>query len=108
MKGKEERAGRIDIDTLRRGDSLAQWSYSEPIRGVLLASSVRLGKTLGAINPEVLNCVATAASETLGCYDKPVIEPPGNVFPSRPIPPQGIAQKYGTHQRFSGKTGQSN
>jgi hypothetical protein len=62
---------------LRRGDSLAQWSYSEPIRGVLLASSVRLGKTLGAINPKVLNCVATAASETLGCYDKPVIEPPG-------------------------------
>jgi uncharacterized protein YjgD (DUF1641 family) len=36
-----------------------------------------LGKTLGAINPEVLQCVATAASETLGCYEKPVIEPPG-------------------------------
>jgi uncharacterized protein YjgD (DUF1641 family) len=36
-----------------------------------------LGKTLGAINPEVLQCVATAATETLGCYDKPIIEPPG-------------------------------
>lgn len=36
-----------------------------------------LGKTLAAINPDVLQCVANAASETLGCYDKPVIEPPG-------------------------------
>ena len=36
-----------------------------------------LGKTLGSINPEVLQCVTTAASETLGCYEKPVIEPPG-------------------------------
>jgi uncharacterized protein YjgD (DUF1641 family) len=42
------------------------------IRNVLI-----LGKTLGAINPEVLQCVAIAASETLGCYDQPVIEPPG-------------------------------
>jgi hypothetical protein len=32
---------------------------------------------LGAINPEVLQCVALAAGETLGCYEKPVIEPPG-------------------------------
>jgi uncharacterized protein YjgD (DUF1641 family) len=36
-----------------------------------------LGKVLGAINPDVLQCVATAASDTLGCYEKPVIEPPG-------------------------------
>jgi uncharacterized protein YjgD (DUF1641 family) len=36
-----------------------------------------LGKTLGSISPEVLQCVATAAGETLGCYEKPVIEPPG-------------------------------
>ena|ERR1700723_2841799 len=42
------------------------------IRNVLI-----LGKTLGAINPDVLQCVASAASQTLGCYDKPVIEPPG-------------------------------
>ncbi|MGA2046928.1 MAG: DUF1641 domain-containing protein [Terracidiphilus sp.] len=42
------------------------------IRNVLI-----LAKTLGSINPEVLQCVATAASDTLGCYEKPVIEPPG-------------------------------
>jgi uncharacterized protein YjgD (DUF1641 family) len=42
------------------------------IRNVII-----LGKVLAAINPEVLQCVATAASETLGCYEKPVIEPPG-------------------------------
>ena len=32
---------------------------------------------LGSINPEVLQCVTTAATETLGCYERPVIEPPG-------------------------------
>jgi uncharacterized protein YjgD (DUF1641 family) len=42
------------------------------IRNVMI-----LGKVLGAINPDVLQCVATAASETLGCYERPVIEPPG-------------------------------
>ncbi len=42
------------------------------IRNVLI-----LGKVLGSINPEVLQCLATAAAETLGSYDKPVIEPPG-------------------------------
>ena len=36
-----------------------------------------LGKVLGAINPDVLQCFATAASETMACYEKPVIEPPG-------------------------------
>ena len=35
------------------------------------------GKVLGSINPDVLQCVATAASDTMGCYEKPVIEPPG-------------------------------
>jgi uncharacterized protein YjgD (DUF1641 family) len=43
-----------------------------------IRNMIILGKTLGAINPEVLQCVASAASETLGCYDKPVIEPPGH------------------------------
>ena len=42
-----------------------------------MRNAVILAKTLGAINPEVLQCVAQAASETLGCYDKPIIEPPG-------------------------------
>lgn len=42
-----------------------------------MRNAIILGKMLAAINPEVLQCVATAATETLGCYEKPVIEPPG-------------------------------
>lgn len=42
-----------------------------------MRNAMLLGKMLGAINPEVLQCVALAASETLGCYEKQVIEPPG-------------------------------
>jgi uncharacterized protein YjgD (DUF1641 family) len=47
----------------------------ESIRAI--RNAIILGKMLGAINPEVLQCVALAAGETLGCYEKPVIEPPG-------------------------------
>src|ERR1035441_8374783 len=47
----------------------------EAIRAI--RNAIILGKVLAAINPEVLQCIATAASETLGCYEKPVIEPPG-------------------------------
>jgi uncharacterized protein YjgD (DUF1641 family) len=47
----------------------------ESVRAI--RNAIILGKVLAAINPEVLQCVATAASETLGCYEKPVIEPPG-------------------------------
>jgi uncharacterized protein YjgD (DUF1641 family) len=47
----------------------------ESVRAI--RNAMILGKTLGAINPEVLQCIALAASETLGCYEKPVIEPPG-------------------------------
>jgi len=42
-----------------------------------LRNLVLLGKMLGAINPDLLQCVATATSATLGSHDKPVIEPPG-------------------------------
>jgi uncharacterized protein YjgD (DUF1641 family) len=42
------------------------------IRNVII-----LGKMLGSINPEVLQCFAAAATETLGCYQQPIIEPPG-------------------------------
>ena len=38
---------------------------------------VILGKMLGSINPDVLQCFAEATTETLGCYQKPIIEPPG-------------------------------
>jgi uncharacterized protein YjgD (DUF1641 family) len=47
----------------------------ESIRAI--RNAMILGKVLGAINPGVLQCVATATTETLGCYEKPVIEPPG-------------------------------
>jgi uncharacterized protein YjgD (DUF1641 family) len=42
-----------------------------------MRNALILGKALSAINPEVLQCIATAAGETLGSYDKPIIEPPG-------------------------------
>jgi uncharacterized protein YjgD (DUF1641 family) len=42
-----------------------------------LRNAMILGKVLASINPDVLQCIATAASDTLGCYEKPVIEPPG-------------------------------
>jgi uncharacterized protein YjgD (DUF1641 family) len=47
----------------------------ESIRAI--RNGMILGKALGAINPDVLQCIATAASQTLGCYEKPIIEPPG-------------------------------
>jgi len=42
-----------------------------------IRNAMILGKILGSINPDVLQGVAVAASETLGCYEKPIIEPPG-------------------------------
>jgi uncharacterized protein YjgD (DUF1641 family) len=42
-----------------------------------MRNALILGKMLGSINPEVLQCFAAATAETLGCYQKPVIEPPG-------------------------------
>jgi uncharacterized protein YjgD (DUF1641 family) len=42
-----------------------------------MRNAMILGRMLASINPDVLQCVATAASDTLGCYEKPVIEPPG-------------------------------
>jgi uncharacterized protein YjgD (DUF1641 family) len=47
----------------------------ESVRAI--RNAMILGKMLGSINPDVLQCVATAAGQTLGCYEKPVIEPPG-------------------------------
>jgi uncharacterized protein YjgD (DUF1641 family) len=42
-----------------------------------MRNAMILGKMLASVNPDVLQCVATAASDTLGCYERPVIEPPG-------------------------------
>ena len=47
----------------------------EAIRAI--RNAIILGKILGAINPDVLQSVAVAVGETLGCYEKPIIEPPG-------------------------------
>lgn len=47
----------------------------ESVRAI--RNAIILGKTLGAVNPEVLRCVALAAGETLGCYAKQISEPPG-------------------------------
>jgi uncharacterized protein YjgD (DUF1641 family) len=42
-----------------------------------LRNAIILARMLGAINPEVLQSVATAAAQTLGSQEKLVIEPPG-------------------------------
>ena len=47
----------------------------ESVRAI--RNAIILGKILGAINPDVLQSVAVAVGETLGCYEKPIIEPPG-------------------------------
>ena len=65
---------------LAAGDKLVETAVDaartdESVRAI--RNAVILGKMLGAINPEVLQCIATAAGETLGSYKKPVIEPPG-------------------------------
>ena len=42
-----------------------------------IRNAIILSKVLGTINPDVLEGVAVAVGQTLGCYEKPVIEPPG-------------------------------
>jgi uncharacterized protein YjgD (DUF1641 family) len=42
-----------------------------------LRNAIILGKMLGSINPELMQCYATAVGQTLGSDRKPVIEPPG-------------------------------
>lgn len=42
-----------------------------------MRNAIILGKMLSSINPEILQGVAIAVEETLGCAKKPVIEPPG-------------------------------
>jgi uncharacterized protein YjgD (DUF1641 family) len=42
-----------------------------------LRNLIILGKTLGSINPELMQSIAVAAGTTLGSEQKPVIEPPG-------------------------------
>jgi uncharacterized protein YjgD (DUF1641 family) len=42
-----------------------------------LRNLIIIGKTLGSINPELMQCIAVASATTLGSEKKPVIEPPG-------------------------------
>jgi uncharacterized protein YjgD (DUF1641 family) len=42
-----------------------------------IRNAVIIGKILGSINPDVLQGVAAAVGQTLGCYERPIIEPPG-------------------------------
>jgi uncharacterized protein YjgD (DUF1641 family) len=42
-----------------------------------LRNLIIIAKTLGSMNPDLVQCIATATSETLGSERKPVIEPPG-------------------------------
>jgi uncharacterized protein YjgD (DUF1641 family) len=44
-----------------------------------MRNAIILGKILGSINPDVLQGLAVAIGETLGRYEKPIIEPPGLV-----------------------------
>ena len=47
----------------------------ESVRSI--RNAMILGKMLASINPDVLQSVAIAVGETFGCYEKPIIEPPG-------------------------------
>ncbi len=65
---------------LSAGDKLVETAAGaakadESVRAV--RNAIILGKMFSSINPEVLQGVAVAVSETLGCYQKPIIEPPG-------------------------------
>jgi len=40
-------------------------------------NAILLARMLASINPEILEGIVAAVSETLGSYKKPVIEPPG-------------------------------
>jgi uncharacterized protein YjgD (DUF1641 family) len=42
-----------------------------------MRNAIILTKVLGSINPDLLERVAVAVGQTLGSYEKPVIEPPG-------------------------------
>jgi len=57
------------LDSYELLQQLHDHGVLELVRGALSASD----------NPDVLQSVATAAADTLGCYEKPVIEPP-NLF----------------------------
>jgi len=65
---------------LQAGDKIVEAavetaSSDESVRA--LRNAIILGKMLSSINPDLLQSIAVAVSETLGSVKKPVIEPPG-------------------------------
>jgi uncharacterized protein YjgD (DUF1641 family) len=65
---------------LGAGDKLIETAVDasktdESVRAI--RNAIILGKMLGSINPDVLEGIAVAVEKTLGCREKPVIEPPG-------------------------------
>ena len=66
--------GAIDSGDKLLGTAVDAVNSAEGIRA--LRNAIILGKMLGSINPELLQCFASAMSETLGCQ-KPIVEPPG-------------------------------
>jgi uncharacterized protein YjgD (DUF1641 family) len=42
-----------------------------------LRNAIIFGKMMGSMNPELMQCIATAVGDTLGSERRPVIDPPG-------------------------------
>src|SRR5208282_4033114 len=66
--------------TLSAGDEIlerAVGAAKSPQGSRALRNLLIIGQMLSSINPDLLECIAAATSQTLGCERKPVIEPPG-------------------------------
>jgi len=57
------------------GTAVEAAKSEESIRA--MRNAIILSKVLGSINPDLLERIAVAAGQTLGSFEKPVIEPPG-------------------------------
>jgi hypothetical protein len=42
-----------------------------------LRNAIIFGKMMGSMNPELMQCIASAVGETMGSERRPVIDPPG-------------------------------
>lgn len=66
--------------TLSAGDEILERTVgaARSPQGIrALRNLLIIGQMLSSINPDLLECVAVAAGQTLGSERKPVIEPPG-------------------------------
>ena len=78
----------------------------ESIRAI--RNAMILGKMLGAINPDVLQCVAVGSQRDAGMLREADHRAARPFLASQSVPPQGTAQKHGSHEPFLEKPGQSN